>query len=271
MAKLLRAGFSRLWRNKIFWGCMILMLLAAVSAVIGIASGFIHITKIDNLYFSYGIFIGLVCAAFTGLFLAPEYADGVIRNKLVIGHSRASVYLSNLIVCFAASMLMLAVWLLGTLGAVYAKGGFSIGTGQVLLMILLSILFMAAFTAIFTMVGMLCANKSAAALLSVVIFITLFALCGLIYGSLQEPELIDGLIMTVDGLKMSDPQPNPQYIGGFQRTVYQFIIDLFPTGQGIQLSDMSVAHPLRMAICSIFVTIITTFEGTAAFRRKDIQ
>ncbi|MCI8602276.1 MAG: ABC transporter permease subunit [Oscillospiraceae bacterium] len=271
MVKLLRAGFSRLWRNKIFWFCVVLMVLGTAIAGCGLVSGLINVLHIDNFYFAYGIFIGQVCALFTGLFLAPEYADGVIRNKLVIGHSRTGVYLANLTVSFTATLIMLAVWLLGTLGAVYARGGFSIGTNQVLLLIFLSILFTAAFTAIFTMIAMLCPSKSMTAVASVMTFLVLFVFCGMIYSGLQEPEMIDGLLMTVEGMQWSEPHPNPQYIGGWQRSAYLFIMDFLPTGQGIQLSNMDVTHPLRMAICSVFVTAITTFEGAAAFKRKDIR
>lgn len=271
MAKLLRAGFLRLWRSKVFWFCMALVIIATAAAAAGVGGGFINILHIDNFYFSYGIFGGQLCALFTGLFIAPEYADGVIRNKLVVGHSRISVYLANLVVCFTASMLMLAVWLLGSLGVVYAKGGFSVGTNQVLLMVFLSVLFMAAFTAIFTMIAMLCTSKSVIAVASVMTFIALFLFCAMIYSSLQEPEMIDGMIMTVEGMQWSDPHPNPQYIGGWQRAAYLFIMDFLPAGQGIQLSNMDIAHPLRMALCSIFITVITTFEGAAAFRRRDIQ
>ncbi|MDE7289516.1 MAG: hypothetical protein K2N71_08475 [Oscillospiraceae bacterium] len=34
MSKLLRANFTRLWKNKVFWGCMIFMFADAFQTVL---------------------------------------------------------------------------------------------------------------------------------------------------------------------------------------------------------------------------------------------
>ena len=49
---------------------------------------------------------GVVLSAFCSLFVGAEYSDGTIRNKIAVGHSRAAVYLANLVTCSAAGVLI---------------------------------------------------------------------------------------------------------------------------------------------------------------------
>ncbi|MGY3662454.1 MAG: hypothetical protein ACXAHE_00930 [Roseburia sp. 1XD42-69] len=48
------------------------------------------------------------------MFLGTDYSDGTIRNKLTVGHTRTNIYLANLIVTFAAGLLIMCVWFIGT-------------------------------------------------------------------------------------------------------------------------------------------------------------
>ena len=92
-----------------------------------------------------------------------------------------------------------------------------------------------------------------------------------LYYSLAEPEVVNGLIITAEGMQMGDPSPNPSYISGLEREIYQFIIDVLPTGQCIQLEEFSVQHPLRMMISSLVIAVGTTVCGIWAFGKKDLK
>ena len=60
----------------------------------------------------------LIQAPFLSVYLGTEFSEGTIRNKLVAGHSRPAVYLSNLILCAIAGVLLC----LGYIAAVLAVG-----------------------------------------------------------------------------------------------------------------------------------------------------
>lgn len=115
MNRLLCAHFARLKRDKVF------LLSAALMFALGIFLPLNHylqnaaygsVAAPDNIFFGYTQIIGVLSAVFCSLFLGREYSDGVIRNKLAIGHDRISVYLSGLIVCIAESVFVSASYMI---------------------------------------------------------------------------------------------------------------------------------------------------------------
>ncbi len=121
MNKLLRANFTRLRKNKVFWGCIIFMFLNAVSSVI---SQYISFKKYggekdlyfhENLAFGQTVAVSVISAIFIGLFIGTEHSNGTLRNKLVIGHSRGAIYFANLAVCIAAAILIHIAYVVTTL------------------------------------------------------------------------------------------------------------------------------------------------------------
>ena len=98
MINLLNAGFTRLRKNKLFWvltifsiGLALLMIYSRYSDM----KNFGDTVEVEQLIFNYSTSIGIVIAIFTSLFLGVEYSDGVIRNKVSIGHKRTNIYLSR--------------------------------------------------------------------------------------------------------------------------------------------------------------------------------
>lgn len=95
MYKLLKADFYRLIKNKIFWGIIIITLFMGCFFLNNLE--FLG-NSIELLIMSHLGTIGFFISLFTTLFVGLEYANGTIRNKIVAGHSRIKIYLSNLII-----------------------------------------------------------------------------------------------------------------------------------------------------------------------------
>ena len=113
MTNLMISGFKRLLKNRAF------QITAAVVAVIGLFEIFMmyrdSIIEMDTPYLGGGLFsfaaLGVFAlAAVVPLFVGSEYSDGTIRNKVVVGHHRASVYLSLLLTSLFAETLLILVW-----------------------------------------------------------------------------------------------------------------------------------------------------------------
>jgi ABC-2 type transport system permease protein len=276
MNKLLSSGFSRLKRDKIFWVSIVALLAYSIIYMLNgcrqsLSREMAEFSySLDVYYFHYGLSIGLFCSVFTSIFLGVEYQNGAIRNKLIIGHTRTAIYLSNLLVSFTASIFMLLAWLIGALVGIPFLGTWKMGP-LLLLYLLISVLFMAAFSAIFTFIGMLTSYKTIAQIFSLLFFFALLLGGSMLYEALQQPEMTSPILMTMDGMQIADPVPNPSYVTGPLRSVYEFLVDLLPTGQGIQLFDLNIRHPLRMILSSLGITAGVTAVGIRIFQKKDLN
>lgn len=73
--------------------------------------------QITNVLFIYALTVAILIPAFVSLFVGTEYSDGTIRNKMIIGHTRTCIYLSNLIVCSTAGLGFCLSYIVGVIVA----------------------------------------------------------------------------------------------------------------------------------------------------------
>ncbi len=83
--------------------------------------------------------------------------------------------------------------------------------------------------------------------------------------------MASGVIITPNGMEIAEPTPNPNYISGVTREIYDFIVDFLPTGQGLRMWQLEISNPIRMLLSSVFITILTSVGGIFAFKRKNIK
>ena len=275
MAKLLRANLSRLWKSRIFYIGLAFMLLLNVFLVL---DGWNYGRQgypepLEDMLFQNCIIIGFVSAVVVGMFLGTEYSDGTIRNKIAVGHTRASIYLANLIVCAAASALLLLI----SLALGFGLGSFlldplGLPMKVLLLYTCIGLLTTVSFASIYTLVAMLSPSKASGAVLCLVLALVLLFATSAVEGTLTEPEMVQDFIMSVDGTpNLGEPHPNPRYVTGTKRAVLEVIYDILPTGQAFQISNNECAHPARLPAFSLLVALVTSAAGALLFRRRDLK
>ena len=275
MAKLLRANFSRLWKSRIFYvGLAFTVLLNIFLVIDGWHSGKLGYPEpLEDVLFQNFIVIGFVSAVVVGMFLGTEYSDGTIRNKIAVGHTRASIYLANLIVCAAASMVILLI----SLALGFGLGSFlldplGIPMKALLLYTCIGLLTTVSFASIYTLVAMLSPSKASGAVLCLVLALVLLFATSAVEGTLTEPEMVQDYVMTEDGMPVpGDPHPNPRYVTGTKRAVLEVIYDVLPTGQSFQISNNECARPARLPAFSLLLTLVTSAAGALLFRRRDLK
>lgn len=283
MSNLLAANFARLRKDRLFWGLLAVMAMVGVYAVLRRCQIYYELQpdRMEQSHlswhelFSFAQAIGPATAVFAALFLGTEYSDGTMRGKLTVGCTRAEVYLSSFatVACvsfFLAFACLGSVLLLGLplLGAPLAENvpylleGLVGALGACM-----------AFSAVFTLAAMNCSRKSLSAVICLLGLVASVWLINYLVSALHAPEFdIVGHYDEALGQFVTDQQtPNPQYVGGLRRTVYQFLYDFLPTGQVSQYASMDSMNPMRMTLYAFLFTALSTVTGLALFRCKDLK
>lgn len=278
MRKLMSANLARLRRDRILGLALLSML---VCSVVNMLNGCRQATqdmsefsyRLEHYYFAGMPMMGLFIAVFVSLFVGTEYGDGTMRNKLIVGHTRGSVYLANLITGSIASLAMLLVWFVGGLVGVPTLGMWQMGEGGMVVAVYLltAVLMTCALCAIFILAAMLTTNRAMSAVVCILLWIALLFVGSYFYNALCEPEMYEGIVITAEGMQLGEPTPNPRYISGAKRLMYEFVSDFFPTSQGIALQDLAAERPVRMMLCSAVIFFNCTALGMALFTRKDLK
>lgn len=280
MNKLLSAGFARLKKDKFFWVCVGLMAAAAWYTVFTL---YLNMKKYDDYYvglerilFGHVFCMGIFTAAFSGLFIGTEYSGGTIRNKLVIGHTRRDVYLSSLIISITAGLIICLSYILAAIVPGMILVGFSEGVmvEMMLQTFLLILLMTAAFSAIFTMFSMLNQNKAFNCVIVLIGVFVMLMFSAYIFQSLDSPQMWEEYVYLdkETGEIVTEPaEPNPFYVSGTKREVYEFLMQFLPTGQSYLIMTGDLSRAKEMAAYSVFIIIGSSAAGMYCFRRKDIK
>lgn len=282
MRNLLSANFARLWRSKIFWVEMGMMFLWGALVLAAAYQSRIAYPE-DEIYLSEYLFghlpaVGGFGAVFFSLFFGPEYSDGTVRNKVVAGHSRWKIYLSNVLVGALAGVLVNLAWMAAVcLVGIPLLGWTPVGPWAFLTFLSVGILMTVAYGAIFGVVSMLVTGRGNQAVISMVLFLGILFLGSYCDNRLNEPEMYrEGpVVSVVDGEPVVDPSSdlvvNADYVGGNARKVMEFVRDILPSGQGIEISHLEEINAVRMAFGSLGWIVVMTGAGGFLFKRKNLK
>lgn len=258
MTRLLGADTVRMYHSKRFWMCLGGMLMMAVGFLIMQGTAMDYTVPLSRVIFLPMSFYGVAAAALISMFVGEDFSDGFIRNKLIAGRSRKTVFLSTLIVCWTSCV---TIYLITTVFT-YLAGRFffeaDITFMDFVRHLLLGILTCLAYGSIFCTVTTLVGNKASAVLICMgLAFLMLFSSLHTNQVMVQ-PEYKNGML-------------NPHYVRGSLKAVYALLHDLNPTGQAAQLSAMHIFHSVRWIVCDLGWMLAAAILGTALFQRANIR
>jgi hypothetical protein len=281
MTKLLRANFARLRKEKIFLVCAAVMVLYGVILCIAVNySMHVNNTEIpfDSVFlYGYGLYgylaiPGILMATLCSVFIGTEHSDGTIRNKLVVGRTRTEIYLSNFLTCAVAGVLLnICYFVVACAVGIPLFGFFHASVSVMLKLILDGTLMMVSYAAVFNILSMLIQNKTTTAIISLIGVIAVMCVSIVLITRIAEPEFIDGIEISASGEQIWTTVRNTRYLSKTARAVCQFVVDLLPTGQSLQISGMTAPHLWLMMLYSAIITITANIAGVFFFRRKDLK
>ena len=280
MIKLLHADFSRIIKNKLFLLCLLVMVALPLYAVgVRYYDYYISLETVwetaDGLWFVGGIYVAVIQAVFISLFIGTEFSEGTIRNKLTVGHTRSAIYVSNLITCSAVSLFYHLIYIVVLFGAgSLLLKSWDTPMKTLIILTALSLVTVIALSAIFNMLAMLIHNRSFGAVTAMLVAMAMLMGAMTIVSMLNAREYIDNAFtMNEFGeFVKSEPIPNPRYLTGTKRELYQHILNLIPIGQMLQFGNLQdVSSMYFFPLYAMIVVIVCTGVGLMIFQRKNIR
>ena len=288
MYKLLNASFYRLRKNKIFLGLVILTIIIAVfmlvseyldkvkySSVFGISSN-----TTDILLMKFINIIGFFIAIFTSLFVGAEYSDGTIRNKIVAGHSRKNIYLSNLIVSIVVGLILEFIYLIIiSIVAIPLLGSIQMTFSQLAVILLDIIMIIIVYSSIFNFIALICSNITISTVSSLLLILIMFVIDMLLSPTANSTEYIQkNIVMDEQGNVTYEVVKNEDYPGKLVQTICKTISNFNPVSQAIEISGNKInmneedfnnmkVYPLY----SLGLIIIITAIGIYLFNIKELK
>lgn len=274
MKNLLSAGFARLWKSPVFW-----VLEGAAALFTAIVYGLALMNarhfgpawaaeRANANFFLEMMALGSALAIFAGFYTGVEHGDGTVRNKLVTGHLRRNVYLSNLLVCAAVGLLLLLTHMAVAcaISAAFLPAALALTRPAWCLFCAAGIL--AAYAALFTLAAMLDTNRPRMLVVSLVASLALLA-AGMTVGShLRDLELALGAVQARPET-FADPAGRYRMLLEM-RTLFRVLEGLLPPAQIMYLTGQE-GSAFYLPLCSFGIAAGVTLMGLALFKRKDLQ
>lgn len=279
MRKLISANIFRLKRSKAFWFVALAMFAWGATAYT-----MFHINATNmgiegaqhNSYFFNGILcLGTAITVFCSFFVGSECGEGTIRNKLVVGHSRRSIYISNFVTAGIAGILfMIAYWAGAMLIGLPTQGIIVItGVEKLIQGILCSFMVAVVYASIYCFVAMADSNKIRSTVIGLGLSLFLFVGGFATLNGLNQPEYTYRMVMSeTEEYEFQGKVPNSKYLTGTERIIYECIDMVMPSCYALRpILNTDTDYTVSMPISAAGLTALMTLGGIAFFNKKDIK
>ncbi len=292
MSNLVQAGLERLKKDKIFWCLIGLMALGAAMLCFSqyqdleryrlwaeampenesYAWGLQEAANLRTLLFQWAAVIGAVMAVLAGVFCGTDYSDGTIRNKIIAGHRRIHIYLSGFWLCLAGGVFFAAVFMGTALALGLPLFGWQGEAIETAVFLLDGLLLIAAYAALCNLISMLIPHRTYGLIVNVFVVAVLMIAGMVVMTRLAAPEFINHVVeMSVNGEPIPNYVPNPRYLSGNARKLFQWLLDILPAGQGYQIAGLEAWRPEWLWLISAIFAALVNGAGCAVFRKKDLK
>lgn len=271
MIKLLKAGFFRLKKDVIFWLFIFLTIgIAGFSLFRYTSNEGVYLDKIVNEFIMY---IGLFIAIFVSIFVGKEHSQGIIRNKIIVGHSRISIFLSNLIISIVVSLLCEMIYLvIVLLIGIPLFGQMQMSFSQFAMVLLNTALVIISFCSIYNFITMICSEITISTTICIILFIVMFIVQGAFGLTAYANKYIENAFYDENGNKhIISQELDPNYPGDEKVKQARMIYLSIPQGQAMKIGGNDLTYSAQMAISSIILIGVVNIVGVCIFSKKELK
>lgn len=279
-----------MFRSKLFWIFMVLSVLFSVHSIYDEATNPVMDGDSAEAYgyvFEAALYFYIMAYCFAAavidsLFISREHADGTVRNKIISGHSRASVYLTELIVCSVTGLVMFVVNL-AIISLPFLKFGIHGMDGWVTMrrIILIAVLIIV-INAMFVLFSMLISSRASSMVWSIVFIIIMIVSSGLIQDKLDSDS--SSRIRREEG----EYYDESKILSDTERKIYKALNYILPTNQVLHAYDIDDyladykdiseipqkklnIYLAGLSLLDVVTFAVVTTAGIALFRKKDLK
>ena len=271
MIKLLKAGFFRLKKDIIFWLFVFLTIgIVGFTLFRYSTNEGVHLDKIVNEFVMY---IGLFIAIFVSIFVGKEHSQGIIRNKIIVGHSRISIFLANLIISIIASFLCEIVYLaLVFLIGIPLFGQLQMSFSQFAMVLLNTVLVIISFCSIFNFISMICSEITVSTTICIILFIAMFIVESSLVLIANTDKYITHTFTDENGVShIISRELDPNYPGDEKVKQARMIYLSIPEGQAMEIGSNDSEYLKQMPIYSIILICAINILGIYIFSKKELK
>ena len=271
MIKLLRAVFFRLKKDFIFWLFIFLTIGIAGFTLFRYTS--YEEISLDKLINEFTTYIGFFIAIFVSIFVGKEHSEGIIRNKIIVGHNRISIFLSSLIISVVVSLLceiiyLLVVFVIG----IPLFGKMQMTSTQFMMVLLNTILIIISFCSIYNFISMICSEITISTTICIIIFIAMFIAQGAFSLTAHTNKYIEETFYDANGNKhIVSQEINPNYPRDDKVKQARLIYLSIPQGQAMEISNNNLEYLKQMPIYSLTLIGIVNILGIYIFSKKELK
>ena len=270
MIKLLKAGFFRLKKDVIFWLFIFLTIgMAGFTLFRYLSNEEVYLDKILNEFIMY---IGLFIAIFVSIFVGKEYGQGIIRNKIIVGHSRISIFLSNLIISIVVSLLceliyLIIVFLIG----IPLFGQMQMSFSQFAIVLLNTALVIISFCSIYNFITMICSEITISISICIILFVAMFVAQAALGFTANSRKYIEHAFWDNGNKYIISQEPDPNYPGDEKVKQARMLYLSIPQGQAMKIGGNDLTYSAQMAISSIILIGVVNIVGVCIFSKKELK
>ena len=272
---LLDANFKRLKKSKSLYILIFVSMLIAIFKIMFEFQDSIinsdYVVKLEDIIFFYPLYIGFIIAIFTSLFLSVEYTDGVIKNKIMVGHKRANIYLANLItISFVSLIFYLSYLIISLIIGIPLLGSITISSSNLIFSFISIVVILIAYSSIFTFIQMLTYDKIASTIINISLVVIIFLASFVCYKKLSDIEYENQNYIDLNGnIYYNDERGyNNMPEWKFYRTLSD--INLYSQASEI-LGNAYEPNYGKITIYATGIIVITTTLGLMIFKKKDLK
>lgn len=260
MNRLLAGNLTRLRKNIVFW-------LALVSAAIGpicrIVNNYYYGTKLNGyssadwgfLLVGCDYFFTIALSVVVSLFIGTDFSDNTIRNKLITGQSRVSIFVANSITSIIVAVCMYMAGVVVACVGIPLLEKFELPIGKLLVQMASAVVAVSVIAIFVCTVTMVIGNRVISIIASMSSVIGLQVVASLLWANVNyytDFGLLDSLQAKID----------------------VFLFDWLPTCQIYRLTSIVEDIPKNIYLFPVYSVILILAVGTIGiiiFRKKNLR